>query len=340
MANVKELVADPQWFPDGFDAGRGIIRFARMTREAVSENPFLDERKSKSVSGWADARVDDLISNTKPAPAPAFIFHSAFCGSTLLARALDVPGKTLPLKEPNILLDLVNARRVTPSLQSGSNYEKLASVVVSLLGRRHKEDERIVIKPTNSASPFAPFAFKLNCPSLFLYGSLNDFLVSILKKREEGRAFVRQQFNIFALDRTGLSGIEPRKAMSLTDLQVAALIWRHQLEEFSRFLNMSPSAASIEFAAIIAKPGAALSAVARHFSLPLNREEIEAAASGPIFLTNSKFANEAFDAEKRKAENNKIKALFDVELKLISSWIETINLGVEMKTPLSRALKL
>ena len=339
MPDAKTLATDPSWFPDALDTANGVIRFARIGRSALSAEAFLDQRKNNSVTAWADCRIDQLAPHLQKSPAPAFIYHSAFCGSTLLARALDAPGAVLSLKEPGILLDLVNARRVTPELQSGVRFEQLADAIIGLLSRPHTVGERILIKPTNSVSALAAFTNARGFPAIFLYGGLQDFLISLLRKGEAGRAFIRQQYNIFALDRTGLSQIDQRRAMSFTDLQVAALVWRHQLEEFERLLKSSSPAASLDFASFTVKPDAVLRAAARQLSLPLSEAQIDDATGGAIFLTHSKFVGERYDATKRKAENEAIRSRYESELKIIEDWIRPITLGVEMKTPLSRALK-
>lgn len=340
MADPKTIAADPTYLPDALDANRRMIRFAKISRQALAKEPFLDQRKNGAVTEWAEARIDDLLPHLSPAPPPALILHSAFCGSTLIARALDAPGTCLSLKEPNILMDLVNARRVTPALQSGKAFDEIANAIAGLISRRHQPNEAIVIKPTNSASPIAdPPAFRA-ASKLYLYGSLREFLLSLLKKGEEARAFVRQQYNIFSLDRTGLSGIEPRRAMGMTDLQVAALVWRHQLEEFARRLKDDARAASVDYATMIEDPARSIGAIAKHLSLPLAEADIEKAATGPIFKTNSKFANEDFDAGVRERENAEVAARYAKEISLIEGWIAPISLGVEMKTPLARRLTL
>lgn len=339
MRDARTLATDPNWFPDALDASTGAIRFARIAREALAAEAFLDQRKNNSVTAWAEARIDDIAPHAPTSPAPAFIYHSAFCGSTLLARALNAPGAVLSLKEPNILLDLVNARRVSPALQSGGRFEQIAGTILGLIARPHQEGERILVKPTNSASPLAAFTIARGMPAIFLYSDLRDFLISLLKKGEPARAFIRQQYNIFALDRMGLSQIEPRKAMSFTDLQVAALVWRHQLEEFERLLLSSPAAASLNFAALLANPDAVLKAIARHLSLPLEAVRLDDAARGAVFQTHSKFAGEKFDASARQAETNAILSRYRTELNLIEDWIRPINLGVSMTPPLSRALE-
>lgn len=338
MVDPKTLASDPLWLPDALDAHRGLIRFARISRDALSAEPFLDQRKNHAVTGWAESRIEEIAPHVPAAPAPSLIFHSAFCGSTLLARALDAPGKVLALKEPNILLDLVNARRVMPAHLSGGRFEQLALIILGLLARPHSDAERVIIKPTNTASPLADFTNAKSYGAIFLYGGLRDFLISLLKKGEEGRVFVRQQYNIFALDGRGLSAIDARKAMGLTDLQTAALVWRHQIEQFERLLKPAVNAKSFDYASMTANPATALRAAARHLSLPLDDADIEKAASGAVFQTNSKFAGQRYDSDKRRAENMAIESRYSAELKLIEEWAAPISLGVEIRLPLSRPL--
>lgn len=338
MTEPRTLATDPRWLPDAIDIQRRLIRFAHIDRAEIVAQPFLDQRKDAVVTGWAQASFDDIAAHAPPAPAPAFIFHSAFCGSTLLARALDTPGKSLSLKEPNILPDLVNARRMTPALQTGEAYDALAGLIIGLLARRHHDDERIVIKPTNTASPIAGFAVKRGMKTLMLYGDARSFLLSLLKKGEQGRAFMRQQYNIFALDGTALSAIEARKAMALTDLQVGALIWRHQLEEFERLLKAAPSAASLDYTTFIGDPARAIAAIANHFGSAQSTDEIRAIVDGPVFRTNSKFSGETFGAAHREADNAGIEKLYAPDLDRIIEWLKPISLGGPFAMPLSRPL--
>ena len=53
--------------------------------------------------------VDVVRAAARPATMH-FIFHSAFCCSTVLARAFDIPGIAMGLKEPPIYNDIVGWR--------------------------------------------------------------------------------------------------------------------------------------------------------------------------------------------------------------------------------------
>lgn len=340
MTAVAELIKDPTWLPEAYDAVRDVIRFARIDRAGLVREAFLDPPRMTSVSDRAEAPLAALVSVLDTAPqAPSFIFHTSFVCSTLLARALDAPGAALALKEPNILLDVANAGRVSDKLRRDPRlYQRLCRTVFALLARPHEGAERAVVKPTNSASVLAAEALAAGAPCLFLYGDLTDFLVSILKKGEEGRGFVRRLYNIFSLDGAGLSGIASRQAMSFTDLQVAAVVWRHQVEEFHRLIASAKGTASLDFRVLLADPAKTLKAAARHLQLPVADERLEAAARSEIFARNSKFAEVKYDAAQRDAEEAALIERWKPELDLITRWAGQINLGVDVKLPLPKAL--
>ena len=338
MTDAKTLAIDPEWLPDALDAGRGVIGFVRIDSAALRREAFLDARKDQSVSARAEAKIDDLHAFAPAAAPAAYIFHSAFCGSTLLARALDRPGRSLALKEPNILLDLANARRVHPPYRSDEAFRRHAEIVFRLVERRRAPDERIVVKPTNLALPLAPVVIARGSPVLFLYGSLREFLLSILKKGEEGRAFGRKMFNIFSLDRTPLGAIEPRQATGLTDLQAAALVWRHQLEEFGAMIAAAPRAATLDYESFIAAPARHMRAAAALFDLDLSPAMLDEIVSGPVFQADAKFSGKPFTAETRRAVNDDLESRHGADLAMITGWAERLRLARDIKLPLAKAL--
>ena len=168
---------------------------------------------------------------------------------------------------------------------------------------------------------------------------VREFLMSILKKGEEGRAFARKMFNIFAMDATPLGAIEPRQAMSLTDLQTAALVWRHQIEEFIGLLASSPAAASLDYASFIGDPADYLRAAATALKLEIDSAALAAVASGPVFKTDAKFAASPFTAQTRKAANDDLEFRHGAEISMIAQWAEKLRLSRDLKSPLPNALR-
>ncbi len=343
MPTAADIVKDPTWLPAAFDRGSGTIRFAKLPREALAGESFLDQRMAGAATQWADlpsSAVTEAVAATgKPKP-PAFIFHTSFCCSTLIARALDAPGAVLALKEPNILLDIANAARADERWKHDAQaFARLVDAVIALLARPHPGETSVVIKPTNAANSLIHFAVGAGAPVLLLHGGLKDYLISILKKGEEGRAFVRAQFNIFSHDGGGLSAIPQRQAMAFTDLQVAALVWRHQIEAFAATLSTPKTcAASLDYRRLLDDPAEILKAAALHLALALGDERIERAARSDIFAKDAKFTDRDYDAATRGAEEAAFAERWKGELDLILNWAAGLNLGVAAKLPLSRSL--
>jgi len=336
---LAELLQDPGWLPTALGRDCQTIQFGRVSREGLSQEAFLDQRMSDSVSETQTHALNDVIaqSGEQPSHLPVFIFHSAFCCSTLLARALDVPGQCLTLKEPDVLMGLANALRTQTDVAAN---DKLADVVFSLLARRFSSEEAVVIKPTNSANNLLPRVIGHGAKALLLYGDLRSFLISVLKKGEACKAFVRTQYNIFGLDGGGLANIPSRQAMTFTDLQVAALVWRHQLEWFQQTLVASPASqvASLNFQELVGSPATALGAVAAHLDLPHDARLLEEIATGPVFSHDAKFTDRAYDTGQRASEVGETELLYGEVLDQIEDWAQSMDLGTVFDLPLDNAL--
>lgn len=339
MAPLTELLANPEWFPIGLSQDYRMIRFGRVPRDNLAHEAFLDQRMSGSVKAVQEHPVQEVSSQAGEfsAELPVFVFHSGFCCSTLLARAFDAPGRCLSLKEPDVLMGLANALRMRNDPAANKD---LLRVVLGLLARRFKPGESILIKPTNSANKLLAHVLDSGAPVLILYGDLRSFLVSVLKKGEACKAFIRTQYNIFSLDDGGLAGIPSRQAMTFTDLQVATLVWRHQLEMFQRELTQraSENIASLDFRGLLETPAPTLEAVARHLGLPHDRALLDDIARGPVFSQNSKFSDRVYDAGQRARDEASLEQQHADALEQVYEWAGSLNLGIGFELPLARQL--
>ena len=345
MAQLPELLNDPAWFPAAIDTKAGTLGFAHIDRDSLSKEAFLDQRMAGSVTARETVGLAEVIAafSSQQKRVPAFIFHTAFCCSTLLARALDAPGTALALKEPDVLMGLANILRVDAELrQSPERAEALLHTIFGLLARRFAIDERILVKPTNAANNLLPSAVRSGARAVLLYGDLRSFLVSVLKKGEACKAFVRQQYNIFSLDADGLAAIPQRQAVAFTDLQAATVVLRHQMELFQRTLAASrrEQTVSLDFKVLMANPVAVLQGVARHLDLPHSDAALESIVNGPIFTRNAKFADQAYDAGLRDQDAQAIEERYGETLDLIENWGGQLDLGTKLQVPLPGAIRL
>ena len=335
--DVSALARDPAWFPHALDANRRLLALARIDRTGLSNEPFLDQRMEKSVTGSMSAPFDALVAAAPANPPPSFIFHTAFCCSTLMAKALDSNGAVLALKEPNVLMEAANVLRMA----KGAGVEtarKTVSATVNLLARPHQPGEGILIKPTNTANNIAPSIVASGAPVILLYGDLRGFLLSVLKKGEACKAFTRKQYTIFALDGEGVAAIPERQALGFTDLQIAALVWRHQMEMFARILSSgAANVRSLYFRDLLKDPQGVLKAAAAHLKLDLPDDKL-AANVGAVFSKNSKFEDQEYTPEKRSRDERSLEDRHREELDLIEGWARQLKLAVDVGDRLPKPL--
>src|SRR5690242_5040289 len=90
---LAELIDDGRWLAHRYDESDDSIQFRFVPREAQREMTFLTDFEIGEAPLAVYSRSDCLAEvRTRQLPTPRFIFHSAYCCSTLLARAFDLPG--------------------------------------------------------------------------------------------------------------------------------------------------------------------------------------------------------------------------------------------------------
>lgn len=101
------ILDDPANFLHAIDVEGDRAFFFRTNPQLLRDASFVDGRISIATTEPAPAPLSELVAAAQPAVAKdRFLFNCSFCGSTLLARLLDVPGRSLVLKEPRCLTDI------------------------------------------------------------------------------------------------------------------------------------------------------------------------------------------------------------------------------------------
>ena len=330
--DAKSLLSDPSWFPDATDPNGGRVRFMKASREALSSEPFLDERWSRDGMEQSILQLGDLPDGK---PAPRLIWHTAFCCSTLLARCLDKPGVNLSLKEPAVLMEAANVKRT----QGGEAGDRWLSRLLPLLARPFEGDECVTLKPTNTVNNMIADTARLAPGSrhLFLTSNIKAFLVSIAKKGESGRAFARKLFTIFAMDGHAVARTDQVQLMRMSDLQIAALVWHMQIASMQAAMAQMDEKrwASLDGDAFLADPEAALKAVDEHFQLGLGEAHARETAAGPLLTRDAKDQSQSHGAQRRAEEAAKIADQIGAELDQIIEW----SYGIFPNSPKDGKLK-
>ena len=319
--DVEKIVRNPEWFPYRYDPSNDAVQYIRINRQAHRAAAFLrDEFLPTSSSPLPLGRAESLAAlDGQPAPVH-FIFHSAYCCSTLLARAFDAPGVSMGLKEPLILNDMVGWN------DRGADRGKIAMVLdhsLRLLARPFAPGEATIIKPSNIANGFIDAMLMLRPQSraLLLYAPLSTYLPSIAKKGLWGRLWVRTLLISLIKEQRIDLGFKDEQYLELSDLQVAAIGWIAQQAQFHDLVRRYgvERIATLNSEALLAFPREAMAALNRLFGTGMSDKQIDDIVAGPAFRENSKTFT-SYGVEAREAEKKNAAALHGDELEWVSGW--------------------
>lgn len=315
--SLRDLMASPDHYLFAFEGAQAAL--LPMDRAAYARSIFLDRRISPA--GQQMARVDAaqlagiLDRNQTPVPETGWIFHVAHCGSTLLARALDVPGD-LVLREP------VALRQLAIEAIDGGRHDAWRArlrLALRLLGRRYAPGAPVVVKanvPVNFILE-EMMADRPEAPAILLYYPLETYLLAILRS-ENHRNWV---MGVSQELRRELDRREPCEATPADPAIAAARLWLAQLRIYAQALARYPKAVGLDAATLFERPKAVLEAAARHFGVHISPETLAATISGPLFSTYSKNPGLAFDNTDRLAREAEQRALLGEELAAAANWV-------------------
>lgn len=336
--DVAAIAADPTWLANRYDESRDAIHFVRLTREQHRSVTFITDDYIPAEAPRLVLRRGDVAAAAAP-PAPIhFIFHSAYCCSTVLARAVDIEGVSMGLKEPLILNDMVGWRRrgAEPGALAGALDD-----VLTLLARPFSPGEKLVVKPSNVLNSIAPalLGARPQSRAILLYAPLPDFLRSIARKGLWGRRWARELFIGQLRDGMVDLGLGDQHYLDLTDLQVAAAGWLAQHQVFDRLIGrFGPERVrALDSAALTARPGEAMTGLSDLFGLGLDEAAIEAVLAGPAFTSHSK-SNTGFSTADRLAEQRDAAATHADEIEKVAVWAEAVAAAAGVRLRLEAPL--
>ena len=323
----QTYVDDAAWVPHQYDAGADALSFVHLPREAQRAAVFLDRRFVGSAFRSPPAPIRALPAQTiRDAAGPLhFIFHTGFCCSTLLARALDIPGVSMGLKEPAVLLSFAqhwSTARQTPGALNA------LGVTLNLLSRPLSPGESQIVKPSNVASHLLPDVLHLrpDAKVLVLYSPLRSFLEAIARRDNGGRAFGRQIFQGFASSIPLQATFSPEEQLLLTDLQIAAQAWLMQMAFFASIIrHYGPQRVrTLNSEALLADSATTLGKVGKFFDLVQKTRDWSDIAAGPIFKEHAKEHGLPFDARAHRAQLAAAGATHANEINAVDDWARLV----------------
>lgn len=327
--------------------------FVPMSRRKYRESSHLDRRMVTSIRRAHRVPLRELLDRREEIESAAnrvtYLFHTAFCGSTLLASCLDYRGACLAYKEPLSLTQTCLAKPCAerPAALSDDEWVELSRATVGLLSKGFHPSEVALIKPSNACNGAIPELLstgRVGARAILLYSGLIDFLCSILKS--EGRRRWAQLGLQWTWQATPshrfLSRID---TSSLPDEIAAAYVWLWQLYAYLDACE-SPKGGSIrtlDCDVFFSRPEATLAAAVDFLSLPLPAAAVPRIASGKLFRTYSKAGvgdtrlgallrrlglprrRETFDPEKRRSLLGRTAERYRDEIEQAVAWAENVT---------------
>ncbi len=322
---ARDVVGDVCWFPEDYVPSGNSISFVRTDVATLERQTFLDQRWNRDGRGRVSLKLDAIAAEMPESPPPPrlnFIWHTSFCCSTLIANALNVTGKNLSLKEPQMLVTVADARRVGV-LADGKISPRLPEIALRLLARPPEQGVSVTIKPSNFANVLiGPAAHYSPGKSLFLYSKLPDFLISVAKSGLQLSKYARRLFFGIVSDDGKPLRWPAAELFQMSDLEVAAIAWHMQMAEFQRsWKEWGPDrAAALDCDAFLADPCAALEKLDAFFGYGFGPATIDAIVNGPVFSRHAKLPQAPFSAEQRRMETERTRKFLGADLQRIVDW--------------------
>lgn len=334
--SAADIVADPEWLAHRYDEQADAFQYRRVTRSRHAEVGFAtDEYLGKEANPVVIGREEAAGLLREQAPIH-FIFHSAYCASTMLVRALDVPGSAMGISEPVILNDMVGWRGRGAEVQMQA---RVMDNVFGQLSRPWSAGEAVILKPSNVYNSLALGALGLrpNAKALLLHAPLDAFLLSIARKGMWCRLWARELLEILLGQGMIDLGFEPRDFLRQTDLQVAGVGWLAQQMQFHRIAKrFGPDrVASLDSETLTGNPAASVAKAAAHFGL--SKRDAADYADHPAIGRNSK-SGAGFERGERQLDQARAREVYGDEIEKVAEWIRVV--GERRGVPLDLPFKL
>lgn len=326
---LKDFATDPDLLLHRVDLERGELVFARVNRDTYQESAFLDARMAPVHGDKLRIPLAALLTLGSHASAhPAFIFHTSFCCSTLLARSLQRPGLSHVLREPWAFSQMCKVKKV---LSTAGRWETeghaLLDLVLALLCKTYGANERIIIKPANLANEIAADTLSLRpeAKALLLYSRLDDFLISSLRMDAETRGKLAG----FAAAAAGFSGyfehFPELASQAWTPLQSAVILWHAQLLHFRNLIAVHGTRLrALDAAALLAAPQPILVEAARFLGFGTEAETLADCVDGPLWKRHSKHGDTGYDPVAREDEFRALSRQHADDLAASRRWAEPL----------------
>lgn len=329
--DIDDILQDSEWLAHRYDDASDDVQFRRLSWAQRADFPFLSEKNVGALGDVCAIPTREINLSAVPQGPIHFIFHSAFCGSTLLTQTLADVGMS-PLSEPQLLNDMIGAvRRGMPGRDVAERLDK----ALALLGRPQPGKAAVLVKPSNLVNSLARgmLALRPKSRAIFLYAPLEIFLISVARKGLECRLWVRElmeyQIELGMAD----FGYSARDYFRMSDLQIAALGWLVQFRLFHMIQQEADASRlmAIDSETLTQSAAKILPQICRHLDPNMEEARVAAAVESPALRRHSK-SGSSYSAEDRLKERESALAAHADEIAKVVYWAQELarQMGISL----------
>jgi len=246
---------------------------------------------------WLESIADSIEIQKMP-----MIFHTAFCGSTLLSQALHASFNVLSLREPECLSKLVDLFRSQLRSDDFNNY--WVEDGLKLLSKRDQPEAISVVKTNDFSNPMMIEILDHHdeIPALFMYTPLDEFVAGCLKAdnrrqwvKGRYRATLRHCNHLFA------QALDPETIGEEAYAEMAALYWSYNIALFFQTWRAHPDRIrSLDFNSMLGDPTRAIEACGDWFGLEKSKDGNVAEKVDALFGVYSKNSRMTYSPQQRQ----------------------------------------
>jgi hypothetical protein len=282
-----------------------------MSRDTYRASPFLDHRLIRLDADTAHLPIADTGTVTLPTPyrAANFIFHSAFCCSTLLSRQIEAASGCLVLREPDCLYQVATLLRFRgrPPVHQlpEQDWNNVYRLITHLLARSDKPELPVLVKPSDGCNNLMTRLLDSvnGSRAVFLYSSLERFLVAVLKY-EERHEWARIRVRELTLDLMNAGNGPVTDPRGLSVAQTAAMVWMLQMRNAQALRAALPDGRVfvLNDETLLSRPAVVVAQLLAHFGIAHDLSEVETALETGSSARHSKADNLHYSAGRREQD--------------------------------------
>jgi hypothetical protein len=325
------------WFLAGFHHENSSFSFIKTNRKTLHQVPFHDGRTSLAVSNKrVSIRLEEAIewlSGITPSSHPQrIIAHTSFCGSTLLVRALDIHGRVLSYREPQVLIDLANLKAAKHkfSLQR-EKWSAILQFTFLQFQKSWNPAEQTLIKPSNWANNILPDLADLQPDTKYILLSmgLEDYLIANLRGGKSRLKFSLDLLNHLTAKQPAYQAtIKDIEKLPLTQMQRILYLLaycyhlQHDILKTIEQKSAADNVMRLDKADLTEKPDTSIQHVAETLELSAGNPALQR-NTRRAFKKNAKSDNEKkFDTTQEDAMNESIKNQLGADISQAVTWYE------------------